>query len=205
MQPFRQDLIPWASRAVLGVLFVSTLGTLVRQAMADGMTAFEATANLLILSIPLLLVFFAVDLLIEAVEQHFLAHRLTRRTGAALRWTPRIGMLLFALFISLFALDIFGQGYTLWETVVGLTMHLIPTFLLLAALALAWRWPAVGGFLVLAVAAGFLVWFGPAWSGYWFLYLLMLGPPVLIGLLFLADWRLRREVERSGPGATPVV
>jgi hypothetical protein len=201
MKPFRQDLIPWVSRAVLGALFVITLGAMVRQGMLDGIPLWEAAVNISIISIPLLLVFFAADMLVEALEQHFLVHRLSRRMGAMLRWTPRIGMLLFAAFISLFALDIFGQGYSLWETVVGLTMHLLPTFLLLATLALAWRWPAVGGVLVLAVAAVFLVWFGPGWAGMWFLYLLMIGPLVVTGLLFLADWWLRGEVQQSIPPA----
>ena len=37
-----------------------------------------------------------------------------------LTWTPRILGLLFAAFLSLFALDVFEQGYQGWETVLAL-------------------------------------------------------------------------------------
>ena len=55
-------------------------------------------------------------------------------------WAPRIISILFILFLSLFALDVFGQGYGFWETVQALFMHLLPSLLLVAALLLAWRW-----------------------------------------------------------------
>ncbi len=64
-------------------------------------------------------------------------------TGAVTRtllWLPRILCILFAAFISIFALDVFGAGYTASETLVALFMHLIPTGLILIALAIAWRW-----------------------------------------------------------------
>ena len=54
-------------------------------------------------------------------------------------WLPRGFCLLFAAFISLFALDVFSEGYSLGETLVALFMHLIPTFVILLALAVAWR------------------------------------------------------------------
>ncbi len=164
MQPFQQDRTAWVSRCILSVLFLLTLGAMVRQGMLDEMEPLFMLLNMLIVAMPLLIFFFAIGLLAEALEQHLLAHRLTRRTGVLLCWTPRIAMLVFALFVSLFALDIFGQGYTLWETVVGLTMHLIPTFFLLAVVALAWRWPLVGGVAALLVAGGFLLQFGSGWA-----------------------------------------
>ena len=34
---------------------------------------------------------------------------------STLFWIPRIAGILFILFISIFALDIFGQGYSFWE------------------------------------------------------------------------------------------
>ena len=199
MKPFRQDLMVWVSRGILGVLFLLTLGALVRQGMLDEMEPLFMLLNILIVALPLLIFFFAIGLLVEAVEQHLLAHRLTHRLGSLLRWTPRIAMLVFAVFVSLFALDIFGQGYTLWETVVGLTMHLIPTFALLIVLALAWRWPLVGGITALLVAGGFMLQFGGGWGDNWFLYLILVGPQIVVGLMFLADWWLHGEV--AGPGS----
>ena len=52
-------------------------------------------------------------------------------------WTPRILGILVAIFISLFALDVFGEGYGFWETLAALAMHLIPTSIVLIILALA--------------------------------------------------------------------
>jgi hypothetical protein len=66
-------------------------------------------------------------------------------------WTPRILCTLFAAFISVFALDVFGEGYGFWETVVALLMHLIPTGVILIVLAIAWRWEWVGGALFTAL------------------------------------------------------
>ena len=211
MKSLRPGWIAWVTRGIFGVLLLVALGATTRNALMmeaaarqsmgiEGMSTAEAILIALFSGMPLLLLFFAAGLLAEALEQHLLAHRLTHRTGAALHWTPRIGMLLFALCVSLFGLDIFGQGYTLWETIVGLTMHLLPTFLLLGVLAVAWRWPAAGGILVLVVAGLFLVQFGGGSDLFWML--LFIGPPVAIGLMFLADWWLRNEVD-SGDSTTP--
>jgi hypothetical protein len=52
-------------------------------------------------------------------------------------WTPRVLGVLFVAFLSLFALDVFGEGYGLGGTILALVMHLIPALLVLAALVLA--------------------------------------------------------------------
>ena len=62
-------------------------------------------------------------------------------------WTPRISCILFAAFLSLFALDVFGEGYGFWKTTLALFIHLIPVFVLIVALVIAWRWEWVGTLL----------------------------------------------------------
>lgn len=111
-------------------------------------------------------------------------------------WTPRVLGLLFALFLSIFALDVFGVGYTISETIVALLMHLLPTFALLLALALAWRWPAVGalGFLGFAAWYVFMAWGSFPVGVLW----LIAGPPLLIGLLYLLDWRYWAQLRTTG-------
>ncbi len=69
-------------------------------------------------------------------------------------WCPRVLTILFALFLSLFALDVFGEGYSFWQTLIGLVMHLIPTLIILVVLAVSWRWEWVG--TVLFAALGLL-------------------------------------------------
>jgi hypothetical protein len=122
--------------------------------------------------------------------------RSTHRSPAQqlLYWTPRALCIAFAVFISLFAMDVFNEGLGFWGTSLALLMHLIPTFLLVAVLALSWRREWVGGILFIALA---VVW---AWSkphaGLW-TFLLIAGPLVLIGALFLLNWYYRGELRGS--------
>lgn len=197
MKRFRQDWFARLSRILFGVLFLLVLSALIWEFSQRGDPIYVVLLNSLLVGLPLVVFFFAVDVLVETIEQHLLTHHISRRLGVLLRWTPRVGMMVFAFFISLFALDIFDAGYSLQETIVALVMHLIPTFVLLAVLAVAWRWPAVGGVAVLLAAGAFLLRFGAGWAGVGMLYLLIIGPLVVIGLMFLADWRLQNEVERS--------
>lgn len=111
-----------------------------------------------------------------------------------LLWMPRIAGILFILFISLFALDVFDAQSGFWETLFGLFMHLIPSILLAIAVALAWRWEWVGAVLF----GGWAVWYVTFMRGFdWSIYAIIAGIPAVIGLLFLVDWIWRKEI-RSG-------
>jgi hypothetical protein len=108
---------------------------------------------------------------------------------------PRIFCLLFALFISLFALDVFGAGYGFWETIAAFLIHLIPTGIILAALAVAWRWEWIGTILFVALGAWYLI---MAWGKFpWITYLVISGPAFMIGALFLVDWLYRAQFQSS--------
>ncbi len=72
-------------------------------------------------------------------------------------WTPRVLCLLFAGFISLFALDVLGGGHGFWETVLALLMHLVPTALVLILLAVSWRWEWIGGVAFPALGLLYLI------------------------------------------------
>ncbi len=108
-------------------------------------------------------------------------------------WTPRILGVLFALFLSLFAVDVFGQGYGFWEMIGGLLMHLIPTAVTLAVLAVAWRWEGIGGVLFLVLGGCYLA-LSSGWAR-WPAGLAIAGPLFLIGALFLIDWLCRARKE----------
>ena len=112
-----------------------------------------------------------------------------------LRWTPMVLGILFALFLSLFVLDVFGVGYSLWETVVALLIHLIPVFILLTAVALAWRWEWVGA----AIFYGFCIWYiiTMGRGNGILIYLMIVGPPYLTASLFLVNWLNRTQLHAS--------
>ncbi|MFL7891088.1 MAG: hypothetical protein AB8I56_03400 [Anaerolineales bacterium] len=102
-----------------------------------------------------------------------------------LYWSPRILGVLIAIFVSIFALDVFGEGYSFWETIAALAMHLIPTLVILVVLCIAWRWEWIGGFLFVTLGVLYMTLFWepsnlPA-------YLLISGPLFLDGILFLLD------------------
>jgi len=116
-------------------------------------------------------------------------------TGQLLRWSPRGVAILYAAFLTLFAFDVFDSGSVL-EQVVGFLIHLAPVYAVVLALIFAWRWPRLGGVLFLALAVGFAFVFGWREMG---ILVLMAGPLVLAGVLFLASgWgggaRLRPRV-----------
>lgn len=91
--------------------------------------------------------------------------------------------ILFILFISIFALDVFGEGYSWWETIVALFMHLIPSFLLIIASIVAWNKPALGGvwFVFLGLVS---IFFFNSYE-HWISFILISLPALLIGGLFL--------------------
>jgi hypothetical protein len=110
-------------------------------------------------------------------------------------WTPRILCMLFAIFIGLFAADVFGEQLGFWKTLLALLLHLIPTGIVLAVLALSWRREWVGGILFMALGVLYLARF---WGRFhWSAYLCISGPLLLLGVLFFLNWIYRREL-RTG-------
>ncbi|WP_027138667.1 DUF7670 domain-containing protein [Gaetbulibacter saemankumensis] len=69
-------------------------------------------------------------------------------------WTPRIICIIAILFISLFALDAFSLELSFWAQISGFLMHLIPSFILLAILILAWKKEFIGGILFMIIGLG---------------------------------------------------
>jgi len=69
-----------------------------------------------------------------------------------LHWLPRITCIIAILFISLFALDSFGPNMTFWQQIGAFLIHLIPTYILIALLLVAWKWEYIGGIIFIIIA-----------------------------------------------------
>ena len=111
--------------------------------------------------------------------------------GRVLYWTPRVLGIVFALFISLFAFDVFEGAASVWEALLALLIHLIPTALVVIALAIAWRWEWVGAVLFAALGVAYIVMVPERFD--WIAYALIAGPAFLLAALFLANWLFRRS------------
>ena len=69
-------------------------------------------------------------------------------------WLPRVICILAILFISLFAADAFEPGHTIWQQLSAFVIHLIPSFILLAFLIVAWKWEFIGGIIFIVIGLG---------------------------------------------------
>ena len=70
-------------------------------------------------------------------------------------WTPRILCIIAILFVSMFAFDSFDPKLTIWQQIVGFLIHLIPSFILIIFLVIAWKWELTGGILLAVMGLGF--------------------------------------------------
>jgi hypothetical protein len=68
-----------------------------------------------------------------------------------LYWAPRIICILAILFVSLFALDAFEPNLSIWQQIGGFLIHLIPSFILLGLLILAWKYEYIGGIILILI------------------------------------------------------
>ena len=106
----------------------------------------------------------------------------------------RIAAIVFAVFISIFALDVFEEGVPFGQILLGLLMHLIPTLVILVILWIGWKWPLAGGILFVLVGCSYIV---TAGNQALLTYLLIAAPPILIGLLFLVGHFSGKRTEIS--------
>ena len=120
-------------------------------------------------------------------------------------WLPRLLCILAILFISLFAADAFAPGLTIWQQLGAFFIHLIPSFILLVFLIVAWKWEFVGGLLFMVIGLGlsplvFRMNYQRTHSiGVSLTIILMITIPfVVVGILFLVSHYLKKK-ESSKP------
>jgi len=101
----------------------------------------------------------------------------------------RVFAILFILMTALFAFDLGKFSWT------GLLMHLLPSLILLIILGISWVQAKIGGILWILAALAYviIVWGDVSWIA----YLIMAGPALVIGLLFL--WSQNETMYRPKP------
>jgi hypothetical protein len=97
----------------------------------------------------------------------------------------------------MFALDALGEGGGLWRTLLTLTLHLIPSLVLVFALILAWRWEWIGAVLFAAAGTLYVTWSleRPIPSAIKLNWIVTVtGPAFVASVLFLENWLKRYEI-----------
>ncbi|MBW2995463.1 hypothetical protein KY312_03845 [Candidatus Woesearchaeota archaeon] len=100
-------------------------------------------------------------------------------------WLPRILAIIYILFISMFALDIFAEYSKISEILIGLFMHLIPSFILIGSTVLAWKKEKLGGIVFIVLSIAMAIFFNRNMEPMGFLIISL--PVLMIGVLFLLD------------------
>ena len=116
-----------------------------------------------------------------------------------LYWFPRILCILALLFISVFALDAFQPDLTFWQQIQGFIMHLIPSFVLLLFLLIAWKWELIGGiiFVLVGLVLSPFVYMhnynmnGSVWMSIGIIAMITF-PFILVGILFILGHKINK-------------
>lgn len=143
--------------------------------------------NGFILSIPLVLFYGSIYVLVSAWYEHTLTRQISPRLAKVIHWAPRIAAILIIFFVSLFSFDVFEMEAAPLELLGAFVMHSLPSIFMLVVLFFAWRQPLVGVIAFLLAGLFFMrfVVFGRDLGH----FLLFSGPLLLISALFYADWR----------------
>lgn len=149
--------------------------------------------NALIISIPLVLVYGSIYVLVVAWREHTSQGQINPRLAKVIRWAPRLAAMLIIFFISLFSLDVFGMEGSPLELLAGFIMHNLPSLGLILLLVFAWKRPALGFAAFIAAAVLFTFFFVRDMGSLPNLLFFVL-PILLVALLFYADWRWVKPV-----------
>ena len=119
---------------------------------------------------------------------------MTRTIAQLLLWLPRILGIAVALFLGAFALDAFSGGAPLARAIPDFLIHLVPAFAVLAVVAVAWRYPWVGGIVFVGLAIAYAMSVNRLdWIA------LISGPLLVVGVMFVWSWWWLRANPRPTP------
>lgn len=119
---------------------------------------------------------------------------------------PKIAGLLFVAFLALFSLDVISPEYGIGQIMLGLLIHNIPVFILLAVILVAWRYEIVGA--VVFVLAGILyislivfnvinhqfAWYVVSWS------FVIAGPAFVVSYMYFYCWKKKKQGNKQPGG-----
>lgn len=178
--------------AILGLLFVLSLGYLTYGNIRVGSEPWQLVVSAILLSVPLALLYFSIGLIVVAWQQKRSQGQINPRLAKFIYRTPRIAGILIILFVGMFSLDVFSMNASFWEMVGGFIMHSLPAICMAILLLLAWRRPWIGCIAFAAASIYFLRFmiFNPLEQAG--MLLLFSGPLAVIAVLFWANWKWKQ-------------
>jgi hypothetical protein len=122
------------------------------------------------------------------------------KTNKFIYWAPRILSIIFILFLAMFSLDVITPDASFGEIIVGLFMHNIPVFILIAILVISWKKEIVGGIVFILAGSLYIInititaILTPPFHWYYLVWILIIaGPALIIGILFLIGWFQKKK------------
>ncbi|MCD4752966.1 MAG: hypothetical protein K8R40_07840 [Anaerolineaceae bacterium] len=114
-----------------------------------------------------------------------------------LYWCPRVLSILFTAFISILALDVFSEGYSFGELLIAPFMHLVPTFVIILFIIIAWKREWIGAIFFLGLAIFYIIVFRSELD--WVILLIIPLPLLLCSILYLLSWEQTKKYKRNLP------
>jgi hypothetical protein len=118
-----------------------------------------------------------------------------------LHWIPRVMCILAILLISLFAADAFAPGQTILQQFGAYFIHLIPSFILVILLIIAWKREFIGGIIFTVLGLGlspavFMVNYRHNHSIWMCLGIIaaITVPFVIVGILFMVSHKMKKRI-----------
>lgn len=106
-------------------------------------------------------------------------------------WIPRIVMIVFIVFVSMFSLDVFSGNAPFVDKLAGFLIHMIPSFVLILLLVLTWNRPLAAGYLFIIMGIIFTFYFKTYDQLVSLLTISLV--PILTGLLFFVPSIIKKN------------
>ncbi len=106
-------------------------------------------------------------------------------------WIPRIIIIAFIAFFSMFSFDAFGTDTPFIEQLAGFLNHMVPSFVMILILIVSWNRSVIAGIMFMALGIVFTFYFSTYRQMATFFTISLI--PFLAGVMFLLPTILRKR------------
>lgn len=106
-------------------------------------------------------------------------------------WIPRVLIIAFIVFFSMFSLDAFSGNAPLLDKLAGFLIHMLPSLVMILFLVISWNRPVAAGVMFIVLGVVFTFFFNTYKQAASFFTISLI--PMLTGLMFLIPSMIRRK------------